>query len=473
VAEDAWARLFDMTLAQLRASVRGKDLTVQETLRLIVTAGDPLLRREAYAELGRVLGQNKKVFALIVNTLADLKAADDEQRNFSNPEDARHLANQIEPETVNAMAKAVRESYPGLAHRYYAWKAKKFGVVRLHPADRNVLLPGSKSGGGPWEEAENAVLDAWRKFSPQLAGIGRQFFDRGWIDAQPRANKDGGAFSHPAVPAVHPYILINYQGCAGDVQTLARELGKGIQQVLAAGQGYLQSTPPQVLSETAGAFGALLVFHELLDREKDLGVRRGMIARKIEDMLDAVAGQTALFTFEQKVHQERKNKGELSPERLAQLWQETQKDSLGPAVNLDTDGAENFWMSVPHPVHAPFGGYAAAFGECVANALYAEYAKTDDQPGFVQKYTGLLQAGGAQRPDAALAGFGFDASDPQFWKKSLAVIEGYIDALMALDRKIEAIQKTRKDFKDTASDIAVPPKPKAPDNEHDPRGPAL
>ncbi|MBI1214486.1 MAG: M3 family oligoendopeptidase [Alphaproteobacteria bacterium] len=440
VTEEAWQRLYDQTLLDLRFTLRGKEMTEAEIVNLIDTTHDAKLRRAAFAEYGRVLGEKKGVFSLIVNTLADLHALDDRWRKFDSPEHFRHVENRIEPETVTALTDTVRAHYKSTSHRYYAWKAKQFGHARLHAAERNAPLPGAKPRRYSWEEAKEIVLAAFAKLSPEMEKTGRRFFDEGWIDAQPRAGKDGGGFSHPATTDTHPYILVNFFGTAADVQTLAHELGHGIHQVLAAEQGYLNSDTPLTLAETASVFGEMLTFRALLDAESDPVTRRNMLAGKVEDMLNTVTRQTAFFTFEQKLHEERRTKGELSPERLGVLWLETQRESLGPSVNLDVAGAENLWAAVPHFIHTPFYVYAYAFGDCLVGALYDTYEKSADKKDFAKKYTDLLKAGGTKRHEDALAPFGLDTGDKDFWKKGMAVITRYIDEIEALDRQI-ALEK--------------------------------
>lgn len=456
VTEEAWRRLYDQFMIDLRFDLRGEKITEAEIVNIIDSAPSKKLRHEAFNELCNVLGENKKSFALIFNTLADIKAQEDTWRKYDAPEDSRHLDNHIEKETVAALTKTVRESYARTSHRYYAWKAKKAGVARLHPADRNAPLPGDKGRSYTWDEAKEIVLEAYRKVSPEMADIGQRFFDNGWIDAEPREGKDSGGFSHPVTPSSHPYILLNFFGTASDVMTLAHELGHGIHQVMAAEQGFLKSDTPLTLAETASVFGEMLAFQELLSREDDKTVQRNMLAQKIEDMLNTVSRQTAFFTFEQKFHDERRKKGELSPERISEIWQDTQKECLGPAVNLDVKGAENLWMYVPHFVHTPFYVYAYAFGDCLVNALYDAYEKTPDKETFTEKYIDLLKAGGTRRHDAVIAEFGLDSADPQFWKKGLAVIEKYIDKLETLDKELEATQKAGRDFNAAAANDDTP-----------------
>ncbi|MDE1152934.1 MAG: M3 family oligoendopeptidase [Micavibrio sp.] len=475
VTEEAWRRLYDQMRTDLRVSFKGEKLTEAEIANIIDTAADAADRKEAYSAYTAALGDSRKAFALITNTLIDLKSIDDRWRGFGAPEDQRHLENRIDKDTVAALAGAVQGSYAKTSHRYYSWKAKKFGSARLHPADRNAPLPGQEGRQYTWDEAREIVLSSFARISPDMAAIGQQFFDKGWIDAAPRAGKDSGGFSEPATPSTHPYILVNFFGSAGDVMTLAHELGHGIHQVLASKQGFFLSDTPLTLAETASVFGEMLAFKELLSRETDMIIQRNMIAGKIEDMLNTVVRQTAFFTFEQRLHAERIEKGELPPERISALWQETQKQSLGPAVNLDVPGAENLWMSIPHFIHTPFYVYAYAFGDCLVNALYDEYSKAADKKEFADKYIDLLKAGGTRKHDAALADFGFDTTDPLFWKKGLSVIERYIDDLIALDQKIEKTLKKQQDFKDNGKDVAAPANDDAPAakkaNKRAPKGP--
>ncbi|MFN7113758.1 MAG: M3 family oligoendopeptidase [Alphaproteobacteria bacterium] len=464
VAEDAWRRLFDLTMQGLRFDVGGEKLTEAETLNIIDNDRDPARRRLAWEAFAKGLGDNAGSFALITNTLAALKAAEDTQRGFEKPEDSRHLENHIERDTVAALAAAVKSSYAKTSHRYYGWKARKNGTARLHPADRNAPLADAPQKYIPWEEAKEIVLAAFAKLSPEMEKTGRRFFDEGWIDAEPRAGKDSGGFSHPAVPSAHPFILVNYFGTTADVMTLAHELGHGIHQVMAAKQGHLMADTPLTVAETASVFGEMLVFRALLDREEDPAMQRAMISEKVEGMLNTVVRQTAFFTFEQKLHAEYRDKGELSPERLGELWRETSRESLGPAVNMDVDGAQHFWAYVPHFIHTPFYVYAYAFGDCLVNALYDAYDKAADKNDFAQKYAAMLAAGGSKNHEALLEPFGFDVNDPAFWRKGLGVIEKYIDDLIALDQKIERAAKAEKDIRGAAADLTDKKAPAANDN---------
>ncbi len=423
----AWTRLFDETMAGLRFDLDGKSLTSAEALHLL-SDRDGKVRKAAAKSVGKTLGDNARLFALITNTLAKDKEIEDKWRHYARPISSRNLANRVEDEVVEALMTAVRQSYPRLSHRYYALKAKWFGADKLDYWDRNAPLPLSDDASIGWGEARDTVLEAYGDFSPDLAGLGKRFFDNPWIDAGVRPGKAPGAFAHPTVPSAHPYLLLNYQGKTRDVMTLAHELGHGVHQLLAADQGHLLADTPLTLAETASVFGEMLTFRKMLSGAKDPARRKAMLAGKVEDMLNTVVRQIAFCSFEERVHAERRG-GELMPERIGEIWMEVQRESLGPAFRYD-DEYKNYWTYIPHFVHTPFYVYAYAFGDCLVNSLYALYRQTPD--GFAQKYLAMLRAGGSKRHKELLAPFGLDASDPGFWRKGLGVVEGFIDELETL-----------------------------------------
>jgi len=423
----AWIRLFEETMAGLRFPIDGKDLTSAEAFHLL-SEPDARLRRDAAKSIGAVLGRNVRLFALITNTLAKDKEIEDRWRGYKRPISARNLGNFVEDEVVEALISAVRASFPRLSHRYYRLKAKWFGVERLPYWDRNAPLPEEESRTIPWSEAETTVLRAYGAFSPELASVGRKFFDHRWIDAPVRPGKSPGAFAHPTVPSAHPYLLLNYQGKTRDVMTLAHELGHGVHQVLAGGQGHLMSQTPLTLAETASVFGEMLTFRALLGAERDPKRRKVMLSSKVEDMLNTVVRQIAFVEYERRVHDERRE-GELTPERIGQIWLGVQGESLGPALAFEEE-YRHYWSYIPHFIHSPFYVYAYAFGDCLVNSLYAVYQEAER--GFAEKYLDMLRAGGTRHHRELLAPFGLDAGDPKFWDKGLAVIAGFIDELEAM-----------------------------------------
>jgi oligoendopeptidase F len=424
----AWVRLFDETMAGLRFPLDGEELTSSEILNKL-TGHDPATRKAAAKSFGKVLGDSARTFALVHNTLAKDKEIEDSWRGFKRPVSERNLHNRVEDEVVDALVKAVTDSYPNLAHRYYKLKARWFGVEKMPYWDRNAPLPEDDDRVIPWQQARQTVLGAYGEFSPTLAEVGQRFFDRPWIDAPTRAGKAPGAFAHPTVPSAHPYLLLNYQGRPRDVMTLAHELGHGVHQVLAGGQGHLMADTPLTLAETASVFGEMLTFQAMLRAEKDPKRRKVMLAGKVEDMLNTVVRQIAFHMFETRLHDERRE-GEVMASRIGEIWMETQRESLGPVFEFD-DEYQYYWAYIPHFIHVPFYVYAYAFGDCLVNSLYAVY---EDAPeGFVERYLEMLQAGGTKRHRELLAPFGLDASDPAFWHKGLDVISRMIDELEAFD----------------------------------------
>jgi oligoendopeptidase F len=423
----AFNRLFDETMAGLTFDVDGETLRLEPTLNLMQHA-DENMRRKGAEALAKTFAANVKLFTLITNTLAKDKSISDQWRGFKDIADARHLSNRVEPEVVAALVAAVQASYPQLSHRYYRLKAKWMGKTKLMHWDRNAPLPQEDTREIAWPDAKDMVLKAYGEFSPEMASIAQRFFDKNWIDAPARPGKSPGAFAHPTVPSAHPYVLLNYMGKPRDVMTLAHELGHGVHQVLAAGQGALMASTPLTLAETASVFGEMLTFQRLLKAADDPQKRKIMLASKVEDMLNTVVRQIAFYTFERKLHLARKE-GELTPDQINAIWMSIQAESLGDAIEF-APGYEVFWTYIPHFIHSPFYVYAYAFGDCLVNSLYARYQESAD--GFQDKYFDMLKAGGTKHHSELLKPFGLNAADPAFWQKGLSVISGMIDELEAL-----------------------------------------
>ncbi|MBR1214828.1 M3 family oligoendopeptidase [Bradyrhizobium sp. JYMT SZCCT0180] len=420
----AWNRLFDQTISGLRFKVGGKELAIEPTLNFLQDRA-PEKRKAAGQALAKTFKENERTFALVTNTLAKDKEISDRWRGFADVADSRHLNNRVEREVVDALVGSVRSAYPRLSHRYYALKAGWFKKKKLAHWDRNAPLPFAATGTIAWPEARNMVLTAYRGFSVEMADIAERFFTDRWIDAPVRPGKAPGAFSHPTTPSAHPYVLMNYQGKPRDVMTLAHELGHGVHQVLAAKNGALMAPTPLTLAETASVFGEMLTFKRLLGQTKNAKQRQALLAGKVEDMINTVVRQVAFYSFERAIHTERKN-GELTAQRIGEIWLSVQGESLGPAIDI-RPGYENFWMYIPHFIHSPFYVYAYAFGDCLVNSLYAVYENASD--GFAERYLAMLAAGGTKHYSELLKPFGLDAKDPKFWDGGLSVISGMIDEL--------------------------------------------
>ena len=421
----AWMRLFDETLAALRFPFRDRRLTAAEALDRL-SDSEPGTRRAAAASLSTVLGENARLFAHILNTLLKDKEIDDRWRSFGRPVSPRNLQNRVEDDVIDALVASVKRAYPDLSHRYFRLKAEWLGGGKLAWWDRNAPLPEADTGAFSWPEAKRIVLDAYGAFSPGMAEVARRFFDNAWIDAPPRPGKAPGAFSHPTVPGAHPYVLLNYQGKARDVATLAHELGHGVHQSLAGAQGHFLASTPLTLAETASVFGEMLTFQAML-KATPREDRRALLAGKVEDMLNTVVRQIAFYEFERRLHEARAD-AELSVDDIGDIWMDTQHESLGDAFAYD-DSYRPLWAYIGHFVHSPFYVYAYAFGDCLVNALYAAYE--DGSEGFEANYLDMLAAGGSKHHGELLAPFGLDARDPAFWDRGLARIAGFVDELEA------------------------------------------
>ena len=428
VGSAAWNRLFDETVAGLTFKINGEKLPLEAATNKL-SDKNRKTREKAAREIARVLEKNTSLFARVHNTLAKEKEIEDRWRNMPTPQAARHLSNHVEAEVVEALRDAVVNSYPRLSHRYYALKAKWLGLEKMQVWDRNAPLPIDDDTLIDWATAKDTVLSAYSEFASEMADIAQPFFNDGWIDAAVKPGKAPGAFAHPTVTTVHPYLMLNYLGKPRDVMTLAHELGHGVHQVLAANQGELLSSTPLTLAETASVFGEMLTFRKLLAAAETKGARKILLAGKVEDMINTVVRQIAFYDFECKIHAARAD-GELTPDQINKIWMSVQAESLGPIFEF-MDGYETFWAYIPHFVHSPFYVYAYAFGDGLVNALYAVYEEGD--PDFQTKYFDMLRAGGSKHHKELLSPFGLDASDPAFWDKGLNMISGMIDELESME----------------------------------------
>jgi oligoendopeptidase F len=424
IVGDAWEKLFDETIAGLTFKIGDESLNIEATLNLL-TDQNRENREKATRELARVFSENIKVFTRVHNTQAKEKEIIDRWRGMPTAQMGRHLANQVEPEVVEALRNAVVKAYPEISHRYYELKRKWLGLEIMQVWDRNAPLPMESNKLVTWDEAQKVVTAAYTNFDSRMSDLITPFFNEGWIDAGVKPGKAPGAFAHPTVTDVHPYIMLNYLGKPRDVMTLAHELGHGVHQVLASSQGQMLSSTPLTLAETASVFGEMLTFQQMLDQSCDKNERKVLLANKVEDMINTVVRQIAFYDFECKLHDARKS-GELTPSDINSLWMSVQSESLGPAFEF-VDGYETFWSYIPHFVHSPFYVYAYAFGDGLVNALYATYK--ENPKGFEDKYFNLLSAGGSKHHKELLKPFDLDASDPKFWTKGLSMISGMIDEL--------------------------------------------
>jgi oligoendopeptidase F len=424
----AWVRLFDETSASLRFPFKKEMVSEAEILNYL-SDPDPENRKMAGQSLSKILEKNKRIFGMILNVISRDRYIEDNKRGFKRIVSSRNLDNDVEDEVVDALVKTVDEAMPKLTHRYYKWKAKQFGKTKLDWWDRNAPLPSSLDRSIEWTEAKSIVLESFASFHPEISKLANLFFQNNWIDAEVRKGKASGAFAHPSIPSLHPYVLLNYQGKIRDVMTLAHELGHGVHQILAAKNGLLMGETPLTLAETASVFGEMLVFRKLLEDSNDKE-KKQLLAGKVEDMLNTVVRQIGFHQFEVKFHEAR-IKSELTPDEIGEIWMQTQSHAVGPYINL-TDEYKVLWGYIPHFVHTPFYVYAYAFGDSLVNALWYSY-QNSDKNAFAEKYLDMLSAGGTKGHNDLLKPFNLSTYDKSFWNKGVSMISGLMDELEKLE----------------------------------------
>ncbi len=421
-----WSRLWDETLAKLTVQVGPESLTLSEALNRL-SDPDPGRRRQAGEGLSAALAAHSSVLALCLNTLAFEKQVEDRWRKYPTPAAARHIANEVDAEAVEALEAAVVEAYPRVSHRYYRLKARAMGLEALNYWDRNAPLETTQPRTYDWDEARGMVLESFAALAPQFAQTAETFFAQPWIDARPRAGKQSGAYSHPVTADRHPFVFLNYMGERRDVLTLAHELGHAVHQTLCRPLGTLLADTPLTLAETASIFGEGLVFEKLLAAATP-EERRGLLAGKIEDGLNTVVRQIAFHRFETRFHAARQT-GELAPDEIAGLFIEVMAESLGPAVKLNA-GYEHYWAYVSHFTHSPFYVYAYAFGDLLVRGLMEK--RREDPAAFAPLYEQLLAAGGTRTYVEALAPFGLNPREKAFWTAGMKQLERLVDDFEAL-----------------------------------------
>jgi oligoendopeptidase F len=419
----AFRRLFTEQTAAIEVELPGEDAPASLEVALS-RLQDPERerRREAAEAITAALRPGLRTRAYVFNTLLQDKSVKDRLRSYPHWLASRNLANEASDESVAALVEAVRSRYD-LARRWYRLKARLLGLERLAYWDRMAPL-GATEERIPYDEAQAIVFDCYRSFSGELGDAASGFFD-GHIDAPVRPGKRGGAFCSYTVPSAHPYVLLNYTARPHDVLTLAHELGHGVHASLAGPQGIFQFTTPLTLAETASIFGETIVLERLLQRAPDARGRLELLAGALDGAVAAVFRQVAMNRFEHAVHGERRDRGELAPERFGELWLETQDDLLGDSVELSDDYGL-WWSYVWHFVDTPGYVYAYAYGHLLALSVYRRYEEEGE--GFVPSYLELLRAGGSRPPEELAAIVGVDLSDPGFWSSGLELIERQLDA---------------------------------------------
>ncbi len=423
---DAWVRFFMETSNAILFDWEGEKVPQSIVMRQLY-ATDRAVRKRAADSITAGLRPNLRPLTYVFNTLLADKASDDRLRNYPTWITSRNLANETNDEAVQALVDAVTSRYD-IVSRYYTIKRRLLGVEELFDYDRYAALPGADKQ-HTWESARSIVLNAFGAFSPHMADVAREFFDKNWIHAPVSANKRGGAFASPTVPSAHPFVFVNYTGAVRDVMTLAHELGHGIHMYLSRPHGVFGAYTPLTTAEMASVFGEMLVFNDLMSRESDPAVRLSMLAGKLEDTFATVFRQISMNRFEHAMHTARRQEGELSTDRFIELWLESQRAMFGESVTLRDDYGI-WWSYVPHFISTPGYVYAYAFGELLVLALFSKYKQEGES--FVPRYLDVLAAGGSDKPEKILAKAGVDLTDPTFWQQGLQIIDDMVNDLEAL-----------------------------------------
>jgi oligoendopeptidase F len=419
---DAWTRLFSELTSAVEVDLDGEKLALDVALAKLMSS-DRELRARVQQSVTEALQPTLRTRAFIFNTLMADKATDDRLRRYSTWISSRNLANEASDESVQALVEAVRGAYD-IPQRWYRLKARLLGIERLKDYDRMASVA-SADESFEWDEAKQIVLDSFGDFSGVMADSARQFFDEQWIDAPPRPGKRGGAFCSYAVPSAHPYVMLNYTARRRDVLVLAHELGHGVHAALARPRGIFEHHTPLTLSETASVFGETLVFRRLLDQAATPESRLALLAEHVEGSIATVFRQVAMNRFEEIAHTARRSEGELSVERLGELWEQSQEEMLGDSVEI-TGNYRCWWSYVPHFIGTPGYVYAYAYGQLLALSVYGRYAEEGEA--FVPRYIELLSAGGSRSPEELAAIAGLDLTDPGFWNRGLELVRGQLVA---------------------------------------------
>jgi oligoendopeptidase F len=461
VNREAWRRLYHETLSGLRVEIDGKSFTLDEAGEELGAAETLEKRKEIRAAIAQTLQRDSARMALIYNTIVKDDLLTAKLYKYARPDEGENEQNGISPEVADTMFETVKSSYSSLSHRFYRWKAQQHGVEVMDRAQLGMRLqdappPESKAYG--FDEARKIILRAYKRFSPKFARIAKQFFDKGHIDAQLRPDKETGAFAMPVGPDTFPYVMLSYAGGVEDLITLGHELGHGVHQVLAQKKrGLFLSEMSTAVSETASIFAEMLVFEELLAKEKDPARKKDLLKDKVEGMILNGLQQLSYHDFERRVHEERKA-GELSAGRISDIWIETQKEYFGPSVETD-DYDRHFWMVVPHFYDTPFYVYSYSFAQILVSGLYQSYKAAekegpDARDEFVANYIELLETGITRNLYEMCRPFDLDPETPEFWRKGLSLMDKYLNELESFDKKPEAAAgPARKKTKKPANDL--------------------
>jgi len=411
-SSSAFSRLFDETISNVKFYWEGGYVSEEEILSKLHSA-DRDVRKKAQVSLTNGLRDKQKLFAFIFNQIKKDWQIEIELRNYSTPEEPRHISNKASQKSVDALINTTNANVK-IVEEYYNIKKELLGYEMLFDYDRYAPLKKIERT-IPFEEAKEIVLRSFKNFSSTFYEIALKAFEERWIDVYPKEGKRGGAFSHGATPKAHPYILLNYTNQIRDVFTLAHELGHAIHQYLARDVGYLNQHTPLTTAETASIFAEMLLFDEMkkeLNREELIS----LYANKLEDIFATLFRQIVFTNFERRVH----NSEELSEEEYSRIWQEENQKMFGNSLYL-TENYKIWWSYIPHFIHSPFYCYAYSYAQLLVISLYNLYKSGYEN--FEEKYIKFLSSGGSIEPKLQIAEFGKNIDSEEFWQEGINSIK--------------------------------------------------
>ena len=423
---DAMVNLYEMITNRFKFTweMDGRTETLtRDQLSGYFSSPSPDVRANAYQELYRVYTENATVLAQIyIHRVRDWHTEGLELRGFASPISARNVENDLPDEVVETLLSVCRDN-AGIFQRYFRMKAKWLGLDKLRRYDIYAPLTSSEKK-FEYAAAKQIVLDSYRAFSPEVAGLAKRVFDENHLDSEIRPGKRGGAFCYTVLPELTPWVMINYDGSARDIATLAHELGHAIHAMLADHHSALTQQAALPLAETASVFAEMQLTDQLLDREHDLALRRDLLANALDDAYITVMRQAYFTIFERDAHTMINE--DCSMDALTDHYLNNLREQFGDAVEV-SDEFKWEWLAIPHFYQSPFYTYAYSFGQLLVLALYQQY-RLDGQA-FIPRYLKILSYGGSEAPMKILEEAGLDVTSPAFWQGGFDVIQNMIAEL--------------------------------------------
>lgn len=402
-----------------------KELT-RGQLTAYVQGSSADLRAKSYQELYRVYGADGPILGQMYQTRArDWHNENIELRKFPSAISVRNLGNDIPDEAVNALLDVARKNAK-IFQRYFKLKAKQLGVKQLRRYDIYAPIANSDKK-FDYNDSTRMVFESFNTFDPKLGEMAQRVFDQEHVDSEVRKGKRDGAFCWSVLPDMTPYVLLNFQGRARDVATMAHELGHAIHAMLASHHNTFTFHSSLPLAETASTFGEMMLTDKLLTEEKDEAVRRDILFKQVDDAYATIMRQTYFALFEKQAHEMiQKN---ASVDELSVAYMENLKEQFGDAVEI-SDEFKWEWVSIPHIFHTPFYVYAYAFGQLLVFSLYQQFREEGES--FKPKYLKILSAGGSEAPEKILAEAGIDIRSAKFWQGGFDVLDKLVSELEKL-----------------------------------------